>query len=346
MSKAAIAVIGSGSWGTTLAALSASNGHDVRLLFRSPREAERVSVSREHGRAVPGLVLPASVRPVGEMAVAIGGADLVILAVPSQAMREATRRVAPHLSGATLLSVSKGIEIASLRRMSEVILEELRSYGSRAAASPIAVLSGPNLSAEIAAGKPAVAVVASQDAAVALSTRDLMMTPLFRCYTSDDVVGVEMGGALKNIYAIGAGIGAGMVAGDNARAAFITRGIAEMSRLGVAAGAHPQTFAGIAGLGDLIATCSSETSRNFRLGQALASGQSLDDALATLHHVAEGVSTTVAARSLGRRLGVELPITEQMHQVLFDGKSPQVAIAELMQREPRAEGTGARPPGR
>lgn len=340
MSTASIAVIGSGAWGTTLAVLATSSGHDVRLLFRSAREATRVRETRRHERAMPGLTLPDGVSPVSDLGEAIRGARLVIMAVPSQAMREAVRRVAPYLSGATVLSVSKGIEIASLRRMSEVVAEELRSYGGRASSAPIAVLSGPNLSTEIATGKPAVAVIASQDPAAALGARDLMMTPLFRCYTSADVVGVEMGGALKNIYAIGAGIGAGMEAGDNARAAFITRGIAEMSRLGTAAGADPQTFAGIAGLGDLIATCSSETSRNYRLGRALASGLSLDAALATLHHVAEGVSTTVAARSLGKRLGVELPITEQMHHVLFDGKSPQLAVAELMRREPRDELTG------
>ena len=341
MSEASIAIIGSGAWGTTLAALAASSGHDVRLLFRSPEEAAGVAATGRHDRAVPGLALPAGVRPVTDVAAAVGGAGLVVMAVPSQAMREAARRVAPHLSGAPVLSVSKGIEIASLRRMSEVITEELRSFGGRASSAPVAVLSGPNLSAEIAAGKPAVAVIASEDADAALGARELLMTPLFRCYSSADVVGVELGGALKNIYAIGAGIGAGMAVGDNARAAFITRGIAEMSRLGVAAGADPQTFAGIAGLGDLIATCSSATSRNHQLGRALAAGQTLEAALASLHHVAEGVSTTVAARALGRRLDVELPIAEQMHQVLFDGKPPQLAVAELMRREPRDELAGA-----
>ena len=342
MGTAAIAVIGSGSWGTTLAALAGSSGHDVRLLFRSAREASEVASTRRHERAVPGLELPPTVRPVADLSGAIPGTSLVILAVPSQVMREAARRVAPHLAGATVMSVSKGIEIASLRRMSEVIAEELTAYGGRAASAPVAVLSGPNLSSEIAAGKPAVTVIASADAAAAQAARQLMMTPLFRCYTSTDVVGVEMGGALKNVFAIGAGIGAGMGAGDNARAAFITRGIAELSRLGIAAGADPLTFAGIAGLGDLIATCSSASSRNYRLGHALSMGQSLEDALASLGHVAEGVSTTVAARQLGRRLGVELPITEQMYQVLFEGKSPHLAVADLMQREPRDELTGTR----
>jgi glycerol-3-phosphate dehydrogenase (NAD(P)+) len=337
MGGAAIAVIGSGAWGTTLAALAGSAGHDVRLLFRSNDEAATVRAKGCHVRAMPGLDLPDAVRPVTDLVEAVQGARMVIMAVPSQAMREAARRVAPHLSGAIVLSVSKGIEIASLRRMSEVIDEEVRARNGEVAPAPIAVLSGPNLSAEIAAGKPAVAVIAARDPVVSKGARDLIMTPLFRCYTSVDVIGVELGGALKNVYAIGAGIGAGMGAGDNARAAFITRGIAEMTRLGVVAGADPRSFAGIAGLGDLIATCSSETSRNHSLGRALAAGQSLEHALAALGHVAEGVSTTVAALALGRRLGVELPIVEQMHQVLFDGKSPQLAVAELMQREPRDE---------
>ena len=337
MSEAGIAVIGSGAWGTTLAAMAASSGHDVRLLFRSSEEAATVRKSRRHHRAMPELTLPDSVRPTASLADAVARTRLVILAVPSQVMREAARRLAPHLAGAIVLSVSKGIEIASLRRMSEVIAEELTAYGGRAASAPIAVLSGPNLSAEIAAGKPALTVIASRDATAATAVRDLVMTPQFRCYTSADVVGVEMGGALKNVYAIGAGIGAGMGAGDNARAAFITRGIAELSRLGIAAGADPLTFSGIAGLGDLIATCSSASSRNYSLGRALASGLALDEALTSLHHVAEGVSTTVAARALGRRLGVEMPITEQMHQVLFEGKSPELAVADLMQREPQDE---------
>jgi glycerol-3-phosphate dehydrogenase (NAD(P)+) len=335
-----IGVIGSGAWGTTLAALAGSAGHDVRLLFRSPDEARRVAEDRRHERAVPGLKLPESVHPVTRTVDAIAGAALVILAVPSQVMREAARQVAPHVDGAVVLSVSKGIEIASLQRMSQVIGEEFGGFGGRATSTPIAVLSGPNLSGEIAAGRPTVTLIASADTPAAGRTRDILMGPLFRCYTSADVVGVELAGALKNVYAIGAGIGAGMEAGENAKAAFITRGIAEMTRLGLAAGADAATFAGIAGLGDLIATCSSSGSRNQTLGRHLAAGLSLDDALARMHHVAEGVTTTVAARQLGRRLGVDLPIVDQMHAILFEGKKPTAAVADLMGREPRAESTG------
>ena len=330
-------VIGSGAWGTTLAALAGAAGHDVRLLFRSEADAAHCAATRVHERAVPGLELPASVRPVTRVADTVSGADLVILAVPSQVMREAARSVARHLDGAVVLSVSKGIEIASLQRMTGVIGEEFAGYGGRATSTPIAVLSGPNLSGEIATGKPAVSLIASTDGDAAARARDILMGPLFRCYTSHDVVGVELAGALKNVYAIGAGIGAGLEAGENARAAFITRGIAEMTRLGLAAGADVSTFAGIAGLGDLIATCSSPSSRNQTLGRHLAGGLSLDDALSRMHHVAEGVSTTVAARQLGRRLGVDLPIVDQMHAILFEGKAPTAAVADLMGREPRAE---------
>lgn len=346
MTGATIAVIGSGAWGTTLAALAAGNGHAARLLFRSADEAETVRRERRHPRAMPGLTLPPGVTPVTEIAEAVRGVDLVILAVPSQAMRDAVRRLAPALAAAPVLSVSKGIEIASLQRMSQVIAEELRAFGGRAASAPVAVLSGPNLSAEIAVGRPALAVVASADPAAARTASDLLRRPAFRTYTSDDVVGVELGGALKNVYAIGAGIGAGMAVGDNARAAYITRAIAEMTRLGIAAGADPATFPGIAGLGDLIATCSSEASRNHRLGRELAAGRTLDDALASLHHVAEGVTTTVAVRHLSRRLGVGMPIAEQMHRVLFEGLPAHEAVLELMGREPRDErsSSGYAPP--
>jgi glycerol-3-phosphate dehydrogenase (NAD(P)+) len=333
-----IAVVGAGAWGTTLAVVAARNGHDVRLLFRTADEAARVAASRRHDRAVPGLALPEGVTPVSTDEAALAGAEHVILAVPSQAMREAARRLARHLAGQVVTSASKGIELASLRRMSEVIAEEFNDYGGRAAGTPVTVLSGPNLSGEIAAGKPAAAVIASASAVAADRVRAVLMGPSFRCYTSADVAGVELAGALKNVYAIGAGIGEGLGAGENARAAFITRGIAEMGRLGMAAGADPGTFAGIAGLGDLIATCASPSSRNQSLGRALAAGQTVEEAQASLGHVAEGVTTTVAARHLSQRLGVEMPIADQMYAVLFEGKAPQAAIADLMGREPRVEG--------
>ena len=340
MPGTSVAVIGAGAWGTTLAVLAARRGHAVRLWFRSAAAAEASASSRRHDAAMPGLALPDEIETTADLGHAVADADVVLLAVPSQAMREVARRVAPVLGGAPVVSASKGIEIGTLHRMSEVIAEELRAHGRRAASPPIAVLSGPNLSAEIAADKPAVTVIAAKDPAVAEQVQALLMSPLFRCYTTTDVVGVELGGALKNIIAIGAGIGAGLDAGENAKAAFITRGIAEMTRLGVAMGADALTFAGIAGLGDLIATCSSVRSRNHMLGRGLASGRAVNDVLAEIGHVAEGISTTVAARQLGERLGIDLPITAQMYAVLFEGKSPFAAIADLMQREARTEMPG------
>lgn len=338
MGETRVAVVGAGAWGTTLAVLAARRGHAVRLWFRSAATAEMAGRTRRHDAAMPGLDLPESIATTADLGYAVTDADLVLMVVPSQSMREVARRAAPVLGGAPVVSASKGIEIGTLHRMSEVIVEELRAHGRRAASPPIAVLSGPNLAAEIAAGKPAVSLIAARDAVVAQQVQAALMSPVYRCYTSTDVVGVEFGGALKNIVAIGAGIGAGLDAGENAKAAFITRGIAEMSRLGVAMGADPLTFAGIAGLGDLIATCSSERSRNHMLGRGIASGRGVGAVLSEIGHVAEGVSTTVAARRLGERLGVELPITDELYAVLFQGKSPRVAIADLMQRDVRTEG--------
>jgi glycerol-3-phosphate dehydrogenase (NAD(P)+) len=211
------------------------------------------------------------------------------------------------------------------------------------AASRVCALSGPNLAGEVAADKPATTVVAGHDLAAAELARDLLIGPQFRCYTNGDVVGVEMGGALKNIIAIGAGMADGLGAGDNAKAAFMTRGVAEVARLGVAAGANPLTFAGLAGLGDLVATCASPLSRNRRVGAELARGRSLPEIQAGMSQVAEGVFTTRAARELGTRLGVEMPITDQMHAILFEGKSPLAAIADLMRREPKHELAGLAP---
>ncbi|MDP9364273.1 MAG: NAD(P)-dependent glycerol-3-phosphate dehydrogenase, partial [Chloroflexota bacterium] len=245
--------------------------------------------------------------------------------------------VAAFVGDAVVISAAKGLERRTLRRMTEVVREELPA----SAAARVCALSRPNLAPEVGAGKPAAAVIAGASTA-AERARDLLMGPQFRCYTNQDVVGVEIGGALKNVIALGAGIGDGLAAGDNAKAAFLTRGIAEIARLGVAVGAEPLTFAGLTGLGDLVATCASPLSRNRRVGQELAKGRSLAEVLAGMSQVAEGVTTTEAARELGRRAGVELPITEQMHAVLFEGKSPLAAVADLMRRDAKDELEGLR----
>jgi len=330
-----VAVVGGGSWGTTLAVVAARAGREVILVVRDPALAQSLAVDRRHPTRLPGLLLPQAVRATVDLAAAAAGAEAVLLAVPSQGMRLAARAIAPFVGAAVVVSAAKGLERGSLKRLTEVIREEAP------AADRVCALSGPNLAAEIAAGKPAATVIAGR-AAAAERARDLLMGAQFRCYTNEDVVGVEMGGALKNVVAIGAGIGDGLGAGDNAKAAFITRGIAEIARLGIALGAEPLTFAGLAGIGDLVATCASPLSRNRRVGQALAEGRSLVEAQAALGEVAEGVATTEVARELGRRAGVELPITEQVYAVLFEGKPPLAAVANLMQREAKDELAGMR----
>ena len=332
-----VAVVGSGAWGTTLAMVAARVGRDVALYVRDAEEAAAMAAAARHPRLLAEHSFPVGMRVTSDLAEACDGAGLILLVVPSQTMRANARTVAPVVGEAVVVSAAKGLERGTLKRMTEVVREEL----GEGAAERVCALSGPNLAAEVAAGKPATTVVAGPQAA-AERARDLLMGPQFRCYTNDDVVGVEMGGALKNIIALGAGIGDGLGAGDNAKAAFLTRGIAEIARLGIAVGADPLTFAGLAGLGDLVATCASLFSRNRFVGQELAKGRPLAEIRAGMTQVAEGVETTEAARALGRREGVELPITEQMYAVLFEGKSPLAAIADLMQREAKDELAGLR----
>ena len=335
-----VAVIGSGSWGTTLALVAARASRDVTLHVRDSAAATVIAQTRRNARRLPDVVLPETVRITADLAEACRGAVVVLLVVPSQTMRENARAIAPLVEDAIVVSAAKGLERGSLRRMTEVIREEL----GRKTAAPVCALSGPNLALEVAAGKPATTVVAGP-AVAAERVRDLLMSPQFRCYTNEDVIGVEMAGALKNVIAIGAGIADGLDAGDNDKAAFITRGIAEIARLGIAAGAYPLTFAGLAGLGDLVATCASPLSRNRHVGSELAKGRSLAEIQAGLTQVAEGIFTTEAASELGRRSGIELPITEQMRAVLFEGKAPLAAIADLMRREAKHELAGMRSPG-
>lgn len=333
-----VAVVGAGSWGTTLAVVAARAGRKVTLHVRDPAAAARIGAERRNARYLPDVVLPDGVTVTADLGVACREAALILVVVPSQTVRENARALGPVVGEAIVVSAVKGLERTSLKRMTEVLREELPP----SVAARVGALSGPNLAAEVAAGKPAAAVVAAAEVVVAERARDLLMGGQFRCYTSDDVVGVEMGGALKNVIAIGAGIGDGLGAGENAKAAFMTRGIAEIARLGIASGADPLTFAGLTGLGDLVATCASPLSRNRRVGQELAAGRALPDVLAGMAQVAEGVATTEAARELGRRTGVDLPITEQMYAVLFGGKPPLAAVAELMRREPKDELAGLR----
>jgi glycerol-3-phosphate dehydrogenase (NAD(P)+) len=328
-----VGVIGSGAWGTTLACLLANKGISTTLWEHQPARVEQMQQTGENSLFLPGVRLPEDLHVTADLARAVRGHTMLLLVTPSQRMRANVRLLAPLLAAHTLLvSASKGIEIETLKRMSEVIEQEVPDARWR-----LATLSGPNISREVAERKPTAAVVAAYTSDVALQARALLTTDCYRVYNSDDVIGVELGGALKNIIAIGAGFNDGMGFGDNAKAAFITRGLAEISRLGIAAGANPLTFSGLAGMGDLIATCASPLSRNHQLGQRLAAGERLEDILASTRSVAEGVFTTRAALKFARRYGVDMPITRQLSLVLFEGLDPRKVVPELMMRDLKHE---------
>jgi glycerol-3-phosphate dehydrogenase (NAD(P)+) len=322
-----IAVVGLTSWGLGLGLTLASAGLEAVLVARDPEEARALEVSRRH-RRLPDVPLPASVGVTYAGKSAFAGVSAILLAVPAQRMRQNLRSLRSLLpAGVALVSASKGLESETHLRMSEVIAEE---------AGPeqrIAVLSGPNLVLEIVGGQPAAAVLASSDAGLATALQAMLATPRLRLYTSRDVTGVEIGGALKNVIALAVGLGEGMGYGDNARAALMTRGLAEIVRLGVAMGADPLTFAGLSGLGDLIATCASPLSRNHRAGRLLAKGLSRAEVEAEIDEVVEGITTTAAALALACRLNVAMPITEQLYRVLYQDLPPREAAATLMLRD-------------
>jgi glycerol-3-phosphate dehydrogenase (NAD(P)+) len=336
--SAEIAVVGAGSWGTTLAIMLARHGRQVVLLARNANEVETLRSAGENSRYAPGVPFPTNLLIEHQPDVALQSCKVILFVVPSQTMRANAEQLQADVPPeSVLLSCAKGFEHGTLLCMSDVLAEVLPGHASR-----IGALSGPNLAREVLEGKPTVTVVATSDQAAAEMAQRLLTTPQFRVYTGDDVIGIELAGALKNVVALGAGIADGLGAGDNAKAAFITRGLAEIARLGIMMGAHPLTFAGLAGLGDLIATCASPYSRNRRVGEALARGMSLEAAQAQLGQVAEGVTTVQTARELAARHDAELPIVDQLYQILFENKLPQHAIAELMQREVKHELEGMR----
>ena len=322
-----VAIIGTTSWGTTLGIILARRGIDVALWARTQEEAERLA--RDGGNTVrmPGIPFPKGLSPTSAIDEAIHGASLVLLAVPSQGMRQNARLLKGQIAeGVSILSAAKGLEAGTAKRMTQVIADELDpQHGSQ-----ICVLSGPNLSKEIARGLPAATVIVAQDFKVVERVREIMHSPSFQVYTSKDVVGVELGGALKNIIALGAGMVDGLGYGDNAKAAYISRGLTEIAALGTALGAEPITFLGLAGLGDLLATCASNLSRNHTLGVELAKGSSKEEVMASLGSTVEGVSTTAAALKLAGGLSVAMPITERIYRVLFEGLDPAQAMAELI----------------
>jgi len=327
-----VVVVGAGAWGTTLAAL-VGRVEPVLLLCRDAAQARDIQSSRRNERRLPGIELPATLVAESDPARIGPQVELVIVAVPSTPLRAEIARVAPFVPlGADVLSVVKGIEPGTLLRMSEVIAES-----GGVGPEKIAALSGPNLADEIARGLPASAVVASPDLSLAERIADRLGRREFRLYVNADILGVELCGALKNIVAIAAGAADGLGFGDNGKAGLLTRGLAEMMRLGTAAGANPLTFAGLAGIGDLIATCGSRLSRNHRLGVELAQGRSWAEIEATLPGTAEGAYTVGPALALADRLGVEMPIAREVQRALFEGKSVQRCLVDLLSRESRDE---------
>lgn len=326
--------MGAGSWGIATSVLLTSNGHEVVLWEFDEEEARKLNSLREHPTKLPGVKIPAEVKITSDLKEAIGGKNLLALPLPSHTMREVSRKVAGLLDGEPIiLSLSKGLEVKSLKRMSEVITEELPEKCHR----NIAVLSGPSHAEEVARQLPTTITVASDNEAVAEKVQGIFMNDYFRVYTHDDVVGVELAGSLKNVIALAAGICDGLGFGDNTKGAILARGLAEIARLGVKLGADYRTFSGLAGMGDLVTTAMSRYSRNRHLGEEIGRGKSLDRVLSEMTMVAEGVKTTQSAYALGRKHRVEMPITEQVYLMLFEGKNPRLAAEELMLREPRSE---------
>ncbi|HET7632004.1 MAG TPA: NAD(P)H-dependent glycerol-3-phosphate dehydrogenase [Gemmatimonadaceae bacterium] len=326
-----VAVIGAGAWGTALAQLLAHNGHDVVLWAFEQEVVESVNSRHENALYLGGVALPESLRATSDQLDAVRGAGVVVYATPAQLLRGIAAAGAHYLrAGAVLVVASKGIERGSLALMSDVIEHEV---GGR----EIVAISGPSFAAEVARGLPTAVVSASRSTGAARLVQDVFSGSRFRVYSSEDIVGVELGGALKNVMAVATGIHDGVGLGFNSRAALITRGLAEMTRLGVALGANPATFAGLAGLGDLVLTCTGALSRNRSLGVEVGSGRPLADVLQERHTVAEGVDTTVSTVALARREGVEMPIAAMVHRILFDGHTAAAAVKELMARELRAE---------
>jgi glycerol-3-phosphate dehydrogenase (NAD(P)+) len=336
---AGVAIIGTTTWGMTLGVVLARNGLDVRLWARTEQECLRLQNGQHHAEAVAGVTLPEKLTITASLPDVMEDAEAVILAVPSQRMRDNIKAVSGYLKGSMLVvSAAKGLEIDSNKRMSQVIADEI----SPSFWPNICVHSGPNLSAEILQGLPAVAVVAAWNEVIAHKAQKLLNTPSICLYTNNDVIGVELGGSLKNIIALGAGIADGLGYGDNAKAALITRGLTEITALGVALGANPLTFSGLTGLGDLIATCSSPLSRNHYVGVELTKGRTLEDIIKSMTSVAEGVATTIVAYKLAKQFELEMPITERIYKVLYKKLDPHKAALELMEAEARHELMGRR----
>ncbi len=331
------AVIGAGAWGTTLARHLGEKGTPVRLWAYEPEVVEAIREKRENTLYLPGVLIPPSVSPTGSLAEAVQGAEWLIFVVPSHAARSVLQQIGPLLTAPIpLLSATKGIEEETLKLMTQVMQDTLPPSLHHS----MTVLSGPSFAAEVCSGRPTAVTLAGQDQELVRRLQGWLMTPVFRVYGGTDLIGVQLGGALKNVMALAAGVVEGLGLGHNARAALITRGLAEMIRLGGAMGATPHTFYGLSGMGDLVLTCTGPLSRNYTVGLRLGRGESLSVILKDLRAVAEGVRTSRAALGLAGRYGVEMPIVREVCAVLFDGKPCRRAVADLMERGPKEE-TGA-----
>lgn len=330
-----IAVLGAGSWGTALAVLLGEKGNSVGLWARKEELAGAIRQDGENKRYLPGVKIPHQVKVNTDLERVISDVDLVVLAVPSHSVREVARVINPFLPPRTLVvNTAKGMENHSLLRLSQVLMEELpEEFFGR-----VAVLSGPSHAEEVGLSLPTAVVVSSTDISTAEQVQDIFMAKYFRVYTNLDLAGVEISGALKNVIALGTGIADGLGYGDNTKAAMMTRGLAEITRLGLAMGAEAQTFAGLAGIGDLVVTCTSMHSRNRRAGIQLGQGKPLEEVLKNMGMVVEGVNTTRVAYDLARKFQVEMPITEETHKVLFEKKNPREAVVCLMTRSKTHEG--------
>jgi len=337
-----VTVIGAGAWGTALANLLADSGAEVRMWAREPEVAEAVRATGENTLYLEGARLNPGLAVTNSLAEALEGAEVVVWVCPVQysavLLAEAGPLVPP---GALMVSASKGIEVSTLRRMDEIFAEVL----PREQAERLCVLSGPSFAREVVSGAPTAVVVASHDRPSRLHAQSLFQTDRFRVYTNRDVVGVELGGALKNVIALAAGVAAGLELGHNAVAALMTRGLAEMSRLGVALGAQPATFAGLAGMGDLVLTCTGGLSRNRTVGVMLGQGRSMEEIMGEARTVAEGVATVRAVRFLAQGLGVEMPVSAEVFRIIAEGLDPMEALHRLMTREPTSEHPGTRAAG-
>jgi glycerol-3-phosphate dehydrogenase (NAD(P)+) len=327
-----IAVIGAGAWGTALATILAEKKQEVRLWEYFAEYAEVLKTTRENPKFLPGVKIPREIFITHDLAEAVHNCQTVILVSPSQKLRAVAKRLVElSIQPEYIVTASKGIENDTLQRMSEIVVQEF-GQGPK-----VCALSGPSHAEEVSRRIPTSVVAASKDMAAAQHVQNILMTEQFRIYTSDDIVGVEMGGALKNVIAIAAGMVDGLQLGDNTKAALITRGLAEMRRLGMALKARPETFAGLSGLGDLVVTCTSRHSRNRRVGEELGQGKSLKEILAHMEMVAEGVETTRSVWALAQRLKVDMPITHAVNRILFENCSPQAALKSLLQRPQKSE---------